>query len=347
MAVVPIEGLRCLSDARNLVVPGLREAVDRLPEPVRQIAGYHFGWWDERGEPIGGDGGKAMRAALVLLAARAVGGSAAAAVPAAVAVELVHNFSLLHDDVMDGDRTRRGRASAWSVFGSAKAILAGDAMLSLAFSVLFEVDASAGTSDGGRAHALPMLFETVFELVEGQGQDLAFEKRDDVTLAECLTMASGKTASLLGCACRLGALFGGADAARVESMRCFGRDLGLAFQLVDDILGIWGDPQATGKPACSDLFNHKKSLPVVAALTHEGGPGEELAQLYLGHRPLGADEAARVADLVEAAGGRRWAAKEAETRLQSAAAHLRAVRPDAQAADELRELIRMVALRDH
>lgn len=348
MAVVPVEELRSISEARTLVAPALRDAVDRLPAPVRHIAGYHFGWWDQHGEPAESHAGKAIRAALVLLAARAVGGSAAEGVPAAVAVELVHNFSLIHDDVMDGDRTRRGRAAAWSVFGSAEAILTGDALLSLAFAVLSEADArtsSAAVASGRRG--LPMLTEAVLELVEGQGQDLAFEKRDNVTLSECMAMASGKTASLLGCACGLGALFGGAEPTRIESMQRFGRDLGLAFQLVDDLLGIWGDPKATGKPACSDLFNHKKSLPVVAALMHKTGASEELAQVYLDRRPLEADQVSRVAELVDAAGGRRWAAGEAELRLQTAASHLRAVHPEAQAADELRELTQLVVRRDH
>ncbi|MER7578002.1 polyprenyl synthetase family protein [Streptomyces sp. NPDC126514] len=342
MTVAPAARLSCLTEARDLVGPALRGAVYRLPEPARLIAGYHLGWWDEHGQPVDGDSGKAIRAALVLLAARAVGGSPAAAVPAAVAVELVHNFSLLHDDVMDGDRMRRGRAASWSVFGSAEAILTGDAMLSLAFSVLSEADARAG----GRERGLPMLMKAVFELVEGQGQDLAFEKRADVTLAECLAMASGKTASLLACASGLGALFGGGEPSRIEALQRFGRDLGLAFQLVDDLLGIWGDPQRTGKPAGADLFSRKKSLPVVAALMNDSAAADELARLYLSTKLLGADEVARAAGLVEEAGGRRWASREAEKYLRAAASHMHAVQPDPEAADELLRLTQLLARRD-
>src|SRR5690349_13536830 len=125
-----------LAWSKSLVDPALREAAERLPETMRRIAGYHFGWSDADGEPTHGDGGKALRPALVLLCAEAAGGAAASAVPAAVAVELVHNFSLLHDDVMDGDTTRRHRATAWTVFGTGPAILAGDALLSVAFEVL-------------------------------------------------------------------------------------------------------------------------------------------------------------------------------------------------------------------
>ncbi|MFD8978588.1 polyprenyl synthetase family protein [Streptomyces sp. NPDC059564] len=347
LTVAPAARLSCLTEAQDLVGPALRSAVDRLPGPVRHIAGYHLGWWDEHGRPVDGDGGKAIRAALVLLAARAVGGSVTAAVPAAVAVELVHNFSLLHDDVMDGDRTRRGRTAAWAAFGSAEAILTGDAMLSLAFSVLSEADAQA-TSGGAECpeRGLPVLLAAVFELVEGQAQDLAFEKRDDVTLRECLAMASGKTASLLACACGLGALFGGGERSRIELLKRFGRDLGLAFQLVDDLLGIWGDPQLTGKPAGSDLLHHKKSLPVVAALMHESAAAEELARLYLHRGTLENDQVARAAELVEEAGGRRWAVRETEMRLEAAASHLRAIQPDPEAAEQLLRLTQLVAQRD-
>src|SRR5262245_55722612 len=125
-----------LAWSRGLVVPALRKAVDQLPESMRAIAQYHFGWCDEHGNPALENGGKSIRPALVLLAAEAVGGSAASAVPAAVAVELIHNFSLLHDDVMDGDETRRHRATAWTVYGVNAAILAGDALQALAVDVL-------------------------------------------------------------------------------------------------------------------------------------------------------------------------------------------------------------------
>jgi len=122
--------------SRDLVTPALRAAVTSLPTSMRRITGYHFGWWDADGQAATGDSGKALRPALVLLAAAAVGGTPETAVPAAVAVELVHNFSLLHDDVMDNDATRRHRPTAWRVFGVPAAILAGDALLTLAFDVL-------------------------------------------------------------------------------------------------------------------------------------------------------------------------------------------------------------------
>ncbi|WP_248959223.1 family 2 encapsulin nanocompartment cargo protein polyprenyl transferase [Sphaerisporangium perillae] len=354
-----------LAWSRDLTRPGLRSAVETLPPSMRRVAGYHFGWLDEHGLPAAVGGGKAVRPALVLLAAEAAGGSAAAALPAAVAVELVHNFSLLHDDVMDGDATRRHRRTAWSVFGVNAAILAGDALLTLAFDVL-RADGRPAVPEAAR-----VLGAAVLDLVEGQSADTSFERRDDVTLPECVSMAESKTGALLGAACTLGGLFGGGGPERVERLRRFGDRLGLAFQLVDDLLGIWGDPAVTGKPVYSDLRNRKKSLPVVAALTSGTPAARELAAFYRRHHPAAApglpnlasapglpptgagpaDTDAglmRAAGLVEAAGGREWTQEHADALLAEALAHLASLdRPAPRATAELRALAHLVAHRDH
>ena len=326
--------------SRRLLDPALREAVESLPGPARDIAAFHFGWRDERGGPAAGAGGKAIRPALTLLAAEAVGGTAAAALPAAVAVELAHNFSLLHDDVMDGDLTRRHRPTAWTVFGANAAILTGDALLAAAFETLADEPAPVV----GRA--VRTLGRAVLDLVAGQSADLAFEERADVTLDECLTMASRKTGALLGAACALGAACGGGTTAQGDRLRDFGDRLGLAFQLVDDLLGIWGDPEVTGKPIHSDLHNRKKSLPVVAALTSGTRAGDELAALYLGTEPLGAADASRAAGLVDAAGGRAWAATRAATLITEAVTALDAVAPHPATATELRALAHLITHRN-
>lgn len=324
-----------------MVESALRPAADRLPPSMRRIAGYHFGWWDEHGRPAGADAGKAIRPALVLLAAEAVGGGAAAALPAAVAVELAHNFSLLHDDVMDGDRTRRHRPTAWTVFGVSPAILAGDALLTLAFDVL----ATGGHPDTSRATRIFSV--AIQELLEGQNTDVAFERRQDVELAECLSMAAGKTGALLGCACALGGLLGGGGQEQVEHLDAFGRDLGLAFQFVDDLLGIWGDPAVTGKPVYSDLRSRKKSLPVVAALASSTSAGRELARLYHGEHPLSDADLVRAAELVDAVGGRAWSQAQADELLTRALGHLGAAGSASVPGAELAVLARLVARRDH
>lgn len=335
-----------LAWSRTAVEPALRAAVDTLPSAMRRIAGYHFGWWNEHGRPdpapgVKATGGKAIRPALVLLSAQAVGGVAAVAVPAAAAVELVHNFSLLHDDVIDGDVTRRHRPTAWSVFGLNAAILAGDALLTLALDVLATSGHPAAT-DGTR-----MLSAAVQDLVEGQSLDLDFEQRTQVELAECQRMAEGKTGALLRCACAVGALFGGGSPEQVQCLRSFGAHLGLAFQHMDDLLGIWGDPAVTGKPVYSDLRSRKKSLPVVATLASDTPSGRELAALYHRDQPLTDTDLARAADLIDTAGGRTWSHTQVDDLLVQAMRDLQTASPTGRAAEELGALARLATHRDH
>ncbi len=330
-----------LAWGRELVGPALRAAVDTLPHSMRHVAGFHFGWWDEHGRPADATGGKAIRPTLTLLTAEAMGGVAAAGVPAAVAVELVHNFSLLHDDVMDADTTRRHRPTAWSVFGIGTAILAGDALLMLAFQVL---------TDGGLPAVRPelaMLGAAVQELVDGQSADLAFEDRVEVNLDDSLRMAEAKTGALLGCACALGASFAGGDSEQVEHLRRFGKWLGLAFQHVDDLLGIWGDPAVTGKPVFSDLKSRKKSLPVVAALSFATAASRELAELYRRPEPLSGAELAHVAELVDQAGGRSWSQAQVSELLARALHDLRSARVSQRSVAELAGLASLATSRDH
>lgn len=329
-----------LAWSRELVEPAIRAAVGQLPLATQRITNYHFGWEDEDGTPIRACGGKALRPAFVLLASRAVGGTPDAAVPAAVAVELVHNFSLLHDDVMDCDTTRRNRATAWSVFGLGPAILAGDALLSLAFEVLMD-SGHQRAGEGAR-----MLGAVVQELIDGQLADMQFESRDVVDLAECELMAQLKTGALLGCSSALGALFGGGDTEQINNLRVFGEDLGLAYQHVDDLLGIWGDPRITGKPVHSDLRRRKKSLPVVAALTSGTPEGEELALLYQDADELAAEELANAARLIDLAGGRHASEATTDVLLAAALVKLSAAVPVGDSAAELELLARLATHRD-
>ncbi|MGH8905413.1 MAG: polyprenyl synthetase family protein [Egibacteraceae bacterium] len=248
---------------------------------------------------------------------------------------------LLHDDVMDGDATRRHRPTAWSVFGVSAAILAGDALLTLAFDVL------ATSGHPAALDGMVMLSAAVQNLNDGQSVDIAFEERADVDLPEVLHMSEAKTGALLGCACALGASFGGGSPEQVEGLRHFGERLGLAFQHVDDLLGIWGDPSVTGKLVYSDLVNRKKSLPVVAALTSGTRAGRELAALYHRDRPLSGAELVHAAELIDVAGGRAWSRSQADGLLAEALRHLRLCGPTARAAAELSALARLATRRDH
>ena len=359
----PRTAAQILAETRAAVNPAHLAAVDGLPPEIRHVAGYHIGWWEADGR-LTGAGGKAVRPAFVLACARAAGGGGdqaavpdpwaptQAAVNAAVAVELVHDFSLLHDDVMDGDLTRRHRAAAWAVFGVGRAILVGDALLALAMDVL---TGDPGPDDDAGARGLPrawagsarVLSGTLLELCRGQSADLAFENRGDVTLAECLAMAERKTGALLGAACQLGALAGGADSRAAELYRSFGRQVGVAFQLVDDVLGIWGDPAVTGKPAGNDLAARKKSLPVVAALTSGSQAAGHLARLYQREDTFDEAAVAHAAELVEMAGGRAWALAEAERRIQAAREALAGARPEPNAEADLHVLADLITRRNH
>ena len=187
-----------LAAAREFVDPELRKAVDRLDEDTRRVCQYHFGWIDANGAPDDRCG-KSIRPALVLLSAQGGGGDHGQALSVAAAIELVHNFSLLHDDLMDGDLSRRHRPTAWAVFGRSNALLAGDALLGLATETVL-LDPSPGSAVAART-----LSTAIRKLIAGQADDLGFEKRTNVTVDECLTMSGGKTAALLACAASLAA----------------------------------------------------------------------------------------------------------------------------------------------
>ncbi|MFI6145999.1 family 2 encapsulin nanocompartment cargo protein polyprenyl transferase [Streptomyces sp. NPDC051109] len=336
------EAAALLERTRETVNPELRRTVESLPGSMRRVAMYHFGWEQADGTPAAGHAGKAIRPALVLAAARALRGDrdgkeAEGALRAAVAVELAHNFTLLHDDVIDKDTKRRGRPTAWTVFGTPDAIITGDAMMALALRLLAEDPHPAAAAASAR------LATCVIELCAGQQADCAFEQRAYVSLDECLTMATAKTGALLGCACALGALYAGAGPDEVDAMDAFGREAGLAFQLIDDLIGIWGDPGHTGKPAGADLIARKKSLPVVAALTSGTTAGEELAALYAG--PMAADDVRRAAEAVDRAGGRDWAQAHAADRMGRAVQLLSRAVPDLGAAGGLLALAEFVTRR--
>ncbi|QGV82476.1 polyprenyl synthetase family protein [Streptomyces ficellus] len=307
-----------------MVEPALRARVGGMHAWPAEMAGYAFGWCEQGGEPRAGSSGKGVRQALAVLCAEAAGAPAEAAVDGAMAVELVHTFSLLHDDIMDGDETRRQRPAAWKAYGTGPAVLAGDALFALAFEVL------AGSPGPHGGAAVRRLSRDMADLVDGQAEDLLFEERPwtgpgAVEVGAYLRMAEHKTGALLGCAAALGALLAGAPAATVDALATAGRQLGVAFQAVDDVLGLWGDPVVTGKPVHGDLRRRKKTLPVLAALAAGVPASRRLAALLSGAGPLEEAALREAAGLVEEAGGRAAAMAEADARLDRARACLRGV----------------------
>jgi geranylgeranyl diphosphate synthase type I len=323
----------------EIVQPALRAAVGTMAdERMRRIASYQLGWCDEHGQATD-SGGKAIRPALAILSAEAVLGTPEPGIPGAVALELVHNFSLLHDDVMDRDVTRRHRPTGWVAFGEGDAILAGNALLTLAVQVLDQ------TGIEGR-RSLPHLMAATQQLISGQSLDLGLENRGSVQLDEVLAMEAGKTASLLACASSIGALAAGAPEHIVRGLEAFGHEMGMAFQLVDDILGVVGDPARTGKSSSSDVRAGKRSAPIVAALNSGTAAGDRLAELFAAG-PLEDDDVVDLATaLIDEAGGLAWASHEADSRLAQALAHIAPLELAEPAAAGLVEIATYIVARD-
>ncbi|MFD7246954.1 polyprenyl synthetase family protein [Streptomyces massasporeus] len=330
---------RVLDRCRALVRPALEEAIGRMHPWIGEMAAYSFGWCEVGGAPSVASGGKGVRQALAVLGAEAAGAPERAGVAAAVAVELVHTFSLLHDDIMDGDGDRRGRPTVWKAYGTGPAVLAGDALFALAVETL--------AAEPGGAGAVRTLSVALGDLVRGQADDLLFADRpwtgpERVRPDEYRAMAEHKTGALLGCAAALGAVLGGACPETVAALDRAGRHLGVAFQIVDDVLGIWGDPRVTGKPVHGDLREGKKTFPVLVALGSPMG-GRIAGLLESGDAP----ETAAV--LIEEAGGRSAALAEARRHITAVETALADVPPTdraVRAADELRSLLGYLVRRD-
>lgn len=228
---------------------------------------YHLGWEDAQGNRVEGRTGKLLRPVLCLLSCEAVGGDPGRALPAAASLEFLHNFTLVHDDIQDASPTRHGRDTVWSLWGQALAINVGDGLYALAHYAMLTLT-DRGVTPEITLQAASELDEASLRLCEGQFCDLTFEERDLVSCDEYLAMIEGKTAALMAASMAIGALVGGADDGAVGAFREAGRRLGLAFQIRDDVLGVWGDPADTGKVTGEDIWSRKKTYPVVYAMEH-------------------------------------------------------------------------------
>jgi len=275
---------------------------------------YHLGWADQAFRDLNGSGGKRLRPVLCLLACDAAGGDVHQALPAAAAIEILHNFSLVHDDVEDNSPTRRGRATVWQLWGVPQAVNVGDALFSYAHLTLSRLR-EVGVPNDQIVAAVRAFDETCVALTEGQFLDMSFENRLDVTVEEYMTMIELKTGVLMGLSAELGALLAEASTAQVAQFRSFGRSLGLAFQIEDDILGIWGDETATGKSVASDILERKKTLPVIYGLRSDAG--QRLATLY-SREELTSDDVTAVVGLLDEFSARDHAQQMADQALADA-----------------------------
>jgi geranylgeranyl diphosphate synthase, type I len=309
-----------------LDVPGTRPLFDMLA--------YHMGWnRDGSSTPSG----KRVRPLILLLVSEACGGRWLRALPAAAAVELVHNFSLLHDDIEDNSPTRHGRPTVWNLRGVPMAINAGDALFAISNQSI--LDAISDHSPATVVRAAMCLHSACLALTAGQFLDMSYEKRLDLTVDDYWPMVEGKTAALISAAAEIGAILAGVDDEAIRLYGIFGRKLGLAFQVLDDILGIWGDESKTGKSAAGDLVDGKRSLPVLFGL----GNRAEFARRWAAS-PIQANETSAVAELLRAEGAYTYSLEQAEILTGAALEALRSAHPLADG-DALMELAQKLLTR--
>jgi len=302
-------------------LPLIESELTDLPTQTGAVPGfydmmrYHLGWLDEDMKPADASRGKRLRPLLCLLVCEAVGGNVEHALPAAAAIELVHNFSLIHDDIEDNSLTRRHRPTVWTLWGVPQAINCGDGMYSAALLKVGEL-AERGVEASRALEAQRVLLETCLALTEGQYLDMTFEHSMDIDLDRYLLMIQNKSAALISCSAQLGALLGEAEKETVRACARFGKNLGMAFQVIDDILGVWGAEDVTGKSASSDILMRKKSLPVVYAIGDA-----ELQKIYAGNT-VTAHDVDRIVAILEREGARAFAEHTAKRYSEDALASL-------------------------
>jgi geranylgeranyl diphosphate synthase type I len=254
----------------------LRAELDGLEPDIYDIHRYYMGWQEIDGSDSNSMGGKRMRPTLALLAADAVGGDVERAIPIAVALEYVHNFSLIHDDLEDMDRVRHHRPTVWAVWGEPAAIVSGNAMLKIADAAAWKLR-SAGVEESVALEAEAELTSHYLKMMEGQYLDISFETEESVSVEQYLDMIERKTGALIEASIYLGGLVAprsGPDRQKATALKAIGYDLGRIFQIRDDVLGVWGGVE-TGKPVGADIKRKKKALPAVHALSSSAGATAE------------------------------------------------------------------------
>jgi geranylgeranyl diphosphate synthase type I len=319
----------------------LQRQVARLDQPrtrhFHEMLTYHMGWTGEGAGPEAT--GKRIRPILVLLTTASCEADWQSALPAAAAIELVHNFSLVHDDIQDNSPKRRGRDTAWVKWGAPMAINVGDALFVISSQAVIDLKGTYPAEVVVRAAEI--LHDTCLDLTRGQFLDMSFEERTDLGVEDYWHMISGKTAALLAACTHIGALLGGADEEKQEIYRSFGHYLGLAFQVQDDILGIWGDEMVTGKSVASDLVEGKNSMPVLAGLEKKGKFAERWAQ-----GPIPPEEVVEVSRLLASEGGLSAAQDAAKQMTDLALMSLREADPQGEAGEALFGLTNRLLNRD-
>ena len=329
---------------RNKVRVELEDVIDSCPPVLCNMLWYHMGWQDEQGRSCSKESGKFIRSTLCLLSCQAVGGDMSQAMPAAAAVELIHNFSLIHDDIEDASYERHHRPTVWKLWGQSQAINAGDAMFTLAYLALLKLK-DKGINDEKIASSTKMLSLACLELCEGQYLDVEYENRLNITIEDYLAMAAKKTAALFAVSTSLGAYLGSEDSKLVEIFHLFGKELGIAFQIYDDILGIWGMRESIGK-SVSDISQRKKTLPVVYGLQNSEGEAKKRLEKLYSRKSIKGEDITEVTKILDHLGARDYAENLAEQYYYKALAHLEATQLDTSRQAPLKETACFLLKRD-
>ena len=292
---------------RDIIVTTLKRRLSQDFLPVYDMLRYCMGWSDKDGNPVDGAMGKSLRPSLCLFACEAVGGQIRHALPAAASLELIHNFSLIHDEIEDFDETRHHRPTLWTLWGINKALVAGNVLRIVADRSMEMMKIDEGKDAERVVKGVELLTEACLEMIEGQYMDISFEGRIDITLNQYMSMISRKTGALIRCSLHLGAVMGTENLRTLEIFRRTGTSLGYVFQIRDDILGIWGQEESTGKPVGIDILRKKNSLPIVHAMDKADSKGRERLREIYSLQSLGEPEVLAVLDIMEQAGTRDYA----------------------------------------
>ena len=334
---------------RPLVIQEMRRVLEGRRLPIYDMARYHLGWVNAEGVPSEEEGGKGLRPALCLLTADALDGSEAGrqrALAGAAAVEFVHNYSLVHDDIQDRDRERHHRPTVWALWGDGQAINAGDALRELAQHALARAR-EAGASAESVLAAYAALSAAGLTMIEGQYLDLTFERRSDIGLDDSLDMIRRKTGAMIGVSLQLGALLSRGDAGIAAQLYRAGERLGLLFQVRDDHLGIWGESETTGKSTESDIRRRKKSWPVVYAFAEADGAAQRRLRAIYHQQELSDADVETVLGVLEAVGAREASARAAQQAYDAFRQELAGIALSAPARAAFTEVAEFFLRRDH
>jgi len=334
---------------------GFSKYTDEIEQELKSIIGtsssefyrmmrYHLGWVDESGEPQDSNTGKLLRPKLCLIACAAVGGNWQKALPAAAVLELVHNFTLVHDDIEDQSDYRRHRRTVWNIWGQAQAINVGDGMYSLSKLGLIRLN-NAGYEPEKVLNVMQMLDQACVKLCEGQYLDMYFESKYDVSIDEYLEMIGKKTANLISCALKMGAALGTDNDAVIQGLEQFGWKTGMAFQIQDDILGIWGAKDKTGK-SMSDIAQRKKSLPIIYGLASGNDKCAELIRDVYDKETIDRDAIVKVTEALDEIEARSYCQKLAYDYYDNALQIINKLEIDREARQELIEIADFFVKRD-